>query len=118
MYVMTPLPESPVQGQPASESADRENDRLREKLHQREQQLASQPAIEQAKGMLMQDFQLSPDAAFEVLKRLSQDSNTKVRDIAQGIVDELRGAVSEQTSRITFEAVEKVRRRESDDQSA
>ncbi|MFI5843493.1 ANTAR domain-containing protein [Catenuloplanes sp. NPDC051500] len=68
---------------------------LGERLRDREQQLASLPAIEQAKGMLMQDFGLDPDEAFEVLKRLSQQGNVKVRDVAARLTGRLRGRASE-----------------------
>jgi anti-anti-sigma factor len=83
---------------------------LRAKLQQRERQLASQPAIEQAKGMLMQDFRLTPDEAFGVLQRLSQDSNTKLRSVAERLVDELQGTVSDKTAQATADAIAELRR--------
>lgn len=48
--------------------------------------LASRDVIGQAKGMLMERFSIDAVAAFELLKRLSQDSNTPVAEIAQGLV--------------------------------
>jgi anti-anti-sigma regulatory factor len=68
---------------------------LGERLRHREQQLATLPAIEQAKGMLMQDFGLGPDEAFEVIKQLSQQGNVKVRDVAARLTGRLRGRASE-----------------------
>lgn len=44
--------------------------------------------IGQAQGILMERFQIDDSRAFAVLRRLSQDSNVKLRMIAQGIVDE------------------------------
>ena len=50
--------------------------------------MKSRAVIEQAKGMLMaKSPQLSPDDAFDVLRRASQRENVKLRDIAQRIVD-------------------------------
>ena len=47
--------------------------------------------IEQAKGMLGLVYGLEDDAAFELLKWLSQQSNTKLRAIAERLVKEFRG---------------------------
>ena len=49
--------------------------------------MASRAVIEQAKGILIAQRQLSPEAAFDVLSRASQTANRKLRDIAQAIVD-------------------------------
>jgi GAF domain-containing protein len=50
--------------------------------------MRSRAVIEQAKGMLMaRSPELSPDDAFELLRRASQRENVKLRDIAQRIVD-------------------------------
>jgi GAF domain-containing protein len=48
--------------------------------------LASRDLIGQAKGMLMERFKIDAVQAFEVLKRLSQNSNTPLVDIANDIV--------------------------------
>jgi GAF domain-containing protein len=42
----------------------------------------SRAVIEQAKGIIMAEQRCSPDEAFAVLTRISQDSNRKVRDVA------------------------------------
>ena len=47
------------------------------------QRLATQPVIEQAKGILMGHYRISNDTAFQLLRHWSQDSNTKVRHIAE-----------------------------------
>lgn len=49
--------------------------------------LASRDIIGQAKGMVMERFKIDAVQAFEVLKRLSQSSNTPLVDIARGIID-------------------------------
>ncbi len=59
-------------------SAARREHQLREALHNRD-------VIGQAKGMLMQRYSIDADKAFELLTRLSQESNLKARDIAERI---------------------------------
>ncbi|BBX67519.1 ANTAR domain-containing response regulator [Mycolicibacterium psychrotolerans] len=49
--------------------------------------LASQPVIEQAKGMLMQTFGMDADGAFDILRAMSQNCNVKLRALAQFIVE-------------------------------
>ncbi|MGY1753594.1 ANTAR domain-containing protein [Blastococcus sp. SYSU D01042] len=44
--------------------------------------LDSRGVIDQAKGILMERFKLTPDAAFQALTRVSMETNTKVRDVA------------------------------------
>jgi ANTAR domain len=53
-----------------------ENEGLRRRL-------ASQPVIEQAKGILMGYYGIDSDTAFQFLCRWSQDTNTKLRYIAE-----------------------------------
>jgi transcriptional regulator with GAF, ATPase, and Fis domain len=52
--------------------------------------LASRDTIGQAKGMIMERFKVDAIRAFELLTKLSQDSNTRVADIAAELVS--RGA--------------------------
>ncbi len=47
--------------------------------------LANRDVIGQAKGMLMERFDIDAVAAFDLLKRLSQESNTKLVDIARQV---------------------------------
>ena len=47
------------------------------------QRLASQPLIEQAKGILMGHYGINNDTAFQLLRRWSQETNTKIRHIAE-----------------------------------
>jgi GAF domain-containing protein len=46
--------------------------------------------IGQAQGILMERFGLEPDKAFDVLRRYSQDSNTKLRTVAEELVSKRR----------------------------
>ena len=49
--------------------------------------LVSRAVIDQAKGMLMLSYRISDEAAFALLARLSQNTNTKLRVVAQAVVD-------------------------------
>lgn len=49
--------------------------------------MASRAAIEQAKGILMERFKLSGDQAFQALARASMQANTKLRDVADQVVE-------------------------------
>jgi GAF domain-containing protein len=51
------------------------------------QALASRTAIGQATGIVMERFGLDEDAAFGVLRRLSQNSNVPIRELAQQLVE-------------------------------
>jgi hypothetical protein len=48
--------------------------------------LASRDVIGQAKGILMERFNIDAFAAFDLLRRLSQESNTRLVDIAERLV--------------------------------
>jgi GAF domain-containing protein len=63
--------------------------------------MKSRAVIEQAKGILNSRHRYSADDAFKNLSRLSQNSNRKLRDIAQSIVDGTRSdqPLNEHTSR-------------------
>ncbi|MGC4938827.1 GAF and ANTAR domain-containing protein [Kribbella sp. DT2] len=43
--------------------------------------------VGQAMGILMERFDLDESQAFQILKRYSQDTNTKLRDVAQHLID-------------------------------
>jgi AmiR/NasT family two-component response regulator len=49
--------------------------------------MASRAVIEQAKGIVMRDRRCSSEDAFKILTKLSQDTDRKVRDVAQALVD-------------------------------
>jgi len=50
--------------------------------------MESRAVIEQAKGIIMGDRHCSAEEAFQILSKLSQDTNRKLRDIAQALVDQ------------------------------
>ena len=70
------------------------------KLAEITQQRAS---IEQAKGMLMLIYDISDDAAFNLLKWLSQEANVKLRLLARQICEDFRGAGLTITSQSDFD---------------
>jgi AmiR/NasT family two-component response regulator len=45
--------------------------------------LEARATIDQAKGILMERYKLTADAAFQALAAVSMHTNTKVRDIAE-----------------------------------
>jgi hypothetical protein len=49
--------------------------------------LETRAVIEQAKGILMERLKVTADQAFEALARRSNDTNTKLREVAHAIVD-------------------------------
>ncbi|WP_350281704.1 GAF and ANTAR domain-containing protein [Kribbella sp. HUAS MG21] len=46
--------------------------------------------VGQAMGILMERYNLNGDQAFQVLRRYSQDTNTKLREVAQELIDSRR----------------------------
>jgi hypothetical protein len=71
-------------------------ERERTALDQREQRmrvaLSSRDVIGQAKGILMERQQLSADDAFDILRRASQRTNTRLQRVAEGIVERRPGS--------------------------
>lgn len=53
--------------------------------------LMTRDRIGQAKGIIMERYGIDDVAAFDMLKRLSQDSNVRLADIAQGVIDTRSG---------------------------
>jgi AmiR/NasT family two-component response regulator len=49
--------------------------------------LASRDHIGQSKGIIMERFNVDAVRAFDMLKRLSQESNTPIRDLAERVID-------------------------------
>ncbi len=73
-----------------SGALDADVDDLCEIIAQLREKLASQPVIEQAKGMLMQTFGIDAEGAFGILRVMSQNCNVKLRDVALVIVESWR----------------------------
>jgi GAF domain-containing protein len=54
--------------------------------------MESRAVIEQAKGIIMGERRCTPDQAFAILTKLSQDSNRKLRDVATALVSKATGS--------------------------
>ena len=54
---------------------------------QLESALSTRDRIGQAKGIIMERFGVDDVQAFEMLRRLSQDSNTRLIEVAQRVID-------------------------------
>ncbi|SFF74218.1 GAF and ANTAR domain-containing protein [Blastococcus tunisiensis] len=57
-----------------------------ERAEHLEAALDSRAVIDQAKGILMERFKLTADQAFQALARISMETNTKVREVAERFV--------------------------------
>jgi AmiR/NasT family two-component response regulator len=49
--------------------------------------MATRTLIGQAQGILMERLKMTPDRAFAVLSRLSQERNEKLRNVARQLVE-------------------------------
>ena len=58
-----------------------------EMVEQLNEALQSRDVIGQSKGMLMTRFDVDPDEAFDLLRRFSQRSNRKLRDVAAEVAE-------------------------------
>jgi GAF domain-containing protein len=58
-----------------------------ERAHHLQAALDSRAVIDQAKGILMERLKLTADQAFQVLARVSMETNTKVREVALQFVE-------------------------------
>jgi hypothetical protein len=56
---------------------------MAQKVAQLETAMVTRQEIGQAIGILMERYQMTPDAAFAYLRRLSQDGNIKLHDVAE-----------------------------------
>lgn len=71
---------------PADEDAELET--LRGEVSQLRNALTSRATIDQAKGIIMAERHCTPEEAFEVLVKLSQNSNVPLRDVASTLVSQ------------------------------
>ncbi|MEU1318252.1 ANTAR domain-containing protein [Streptomyces tibetensis] len=64
---------------------------LRAEVAQLRRAMQTRPTIDLARGILMASFGLTPEAAWSVLVRTSQNTNTKLHDLARDLVGTVRG---------------------------
>lgn len=94
-FTWTPLDESadpPTGLDPATEIAQ-----LRTELAQLRTALAHRDTIGMAKGLVMERYDVDADAAFAILCRTSQCSNTKLLKVAAELVDRHSATASHQS---------------------
>ncbi len=70
------------------EGADQD---LRTEVAQLRRAMQTRPTIDLARGILMASFGLSPEAAWSVLVRTSQNTNTKLHHLARDLVSTVHG---------------------------
>lgn len=80
----------PPPARAASPQADADED-LRTEVAQLRRAMQTRPTIDLARGILMASFGLSPEAAWNVLVRTSQNTNTKLRRLAEELVSTAHG---------------------------
>ena len=68
-----------------------------------QQALLSRDVIGQAKGILMERLEITPEDAFDLLRRSSQNLNLKLREVARGLAE--TGELGTRTSRHADQAV-------------
>ena len=89
MTSLLPAPASDAPSGPAANGRHRRNvqsQNLATVVDGLEHRLATQPVIEQSKGILIGHLGIDPDTAFDVLRRWSSHTNLKVRQISQLVV--------------------------------
>ncbi|MEU7719268.1 ANTAR domain-containing protein [Streptomyces tibetensis] len=64
---------------------------LRAEVAQLRRAMQTRPTIDLARGILMASFGLTPEAAWSVLVRTSQNTNTKLHELAHDLVGTVRG---------------------------
>ena len=64
-----------------------EHQRSEQQIHQLEEGMLTRQVIGQAVGLVMATRQVGADAAFHTLKEISQQSNVKIREIAEQLVE-------------------------------
>jgi anti-anti-sigma factor len=96
-----------VEEQPQPMDVDQE---LRLEVDQLRRAMRTRPAIDVARGIVMASFGLSAEDAWTVLVTASQNTNTKLHELAQELMGAIHGAaVPEQVQQQMAAAVAKVR---------
>ncbi|MER7405041.1 ANTAR domain-containing protein [Streptomyces sp. NPDC000070] len=77
--------------EPGPGTGDEDED-LRAEVAQLRRAMQTRPTIDLARGILMASFGLSPEAAWSVLVRTSQNTNTKLHHLARDLVGSVHGS--------------------------
>ncbi|MZF84849.1 ANTAR domain-containing protein [Streptomyces sp. SID5643] len=107
LFTDSALPEPPAPPATPDTGPPQESSReLRAEVAQLRRAMQTRPTIDLARGILMASFNLSPEAAWSVLVRTSQNTNTKLHHLAQDLVGTVRGStLPEQVQRQLSAAV-------------
>lgn len=81
----------PADDEPGPRTAYEDQD-LRAEVAQLRRAMQTRPTIDLARGILMASFGLSPEAAWSVLVRTSQNTNTKLHHLARDLVGTVHGS--------------------------
>jgi anti-anti-sigma factor len=76
---------------PGEHALNHEEQELRSEVVQLRRALQTRPVIDQARGILMASFALSPEDAWSVLVSISQNTNTKLHQLADELVTTVQG---------------------------
>ncbi|MFD8226353.1 ANTAR domain-containing protein [Streptomyces massasporeus] len=92
LFANSGRPESaPPPAAPAADPPEDDGQDLRAEVTQLRRAMQTRPTIDLARGILMASFGLSPEAAWGVLVRTSQNTNTKLHHLAQDLVGTVGG---------------------------
>ncbi|GAP49146.1 uncharacterized protein SAZU_4010 [Streptomyces azureus] len=80
----------PAADEPGPPKGDEDQD-LRAEVTQLRRAMQTRPTIDLARGILMASFGLSPEGAWSVLVRTSQNTNTKLHHLARDLVGTVHG---------------------------
>jgi anti-anti-sigma factor len=80
----------PAADEPGPPTGD-EDQELRAEVTQLRRAMQTRPTIDLARGILMASFGLSPEGAWSVLVRTSQNTNTKLHHLARDLVGTVHG---------------------------
>ncbi|MFE5857558.1 ANTAR domain-containing protein [Streptomyces sp. NPDC056500] len=85
---------------------------LRDEIAGLRKALASHPVIDMARGVIMATASCTPEHAWQILVRVSQHSNTKLREVARHIVESAYGPPPPPQVRSALREVYSVRARQ------
>lgn len=107
LFTDSALPERPAPPAPPDTGPPEQSSReLRAEVAQLRRAMQTRPTIDLARGILMASFNLTPEAAWSVLVRTSQNTNTKLHHLARDLVGTVRGStLPEQVQRQLSAAV-------------
>jgi hypothetical protein len=89
---------------PTGDALSEDEEKLQTEVAQLRRAMRTRPAIDQATGILMATFSLSPEDAWTVLVAVSQNTNTKLHRIADVVLTTVHGEPLPDAMRIQLAA--------------